>query len=120
MGGSNTISASNDLNDGTAGNMGVYDALGVAAAAGMVLAGVYLARWSPRQRQAGYAVAISASLLFMCCARPAEVKSSRISAIADAYFLKYSVPALKEKKDPRLASLLGDCHDSSVLGVCKE
>ena len=91
-----------------------------AAAAGMVLAGVYLARWSPRQRQAGYAVAIAASLLFMGCARPADGKSSRVRAVADAYFLKYSVRSLKAKKNPRLASLLGECHDSSVLGGCKE
>jgi hypothetical protein len=91
-----------------------------AAAAGMVLAGVYLARWSPRQRQAGYAVAICASLLFMGCARTADGKGSRMRAVADAYFLKYSVPSLKEKKDPRLASLLNACGDSSVQGGCTD
>jgi hypothetical protein len=91
-----------------------------AAAAGMVLAGVYLARWSRRQRQAGYAVAICASLLFMGCARPADGKSSRIRAVADAYFMKYSVPSLKEKKDLRLASLLDACGDSSVQGGCTD
>jgi hypothetical protein len=100
----------------------VSDALyfAYAAAAGMVLAGAYLARWSPRQRQTGYAIAISASMLFMLCARPADGKRSRTRAVADAYFLKYSIPSLKEKKDPRLASLLGECHDRSVLGICKE
>ena len=91
-----------------------------AAAAGLVLAGVYLARWSPRQRQAGYAVAIAASLLFMGCARAADGKSSRIRAVTDAYFLKYSVRSLKEKKSPRLANLLDACGDSSVRGPCKD
>jgi hypothetical protein len=91
-----------------------------AAAAGLVLAGVYLARWSPRQRQVCYAVAIAASLVFMGCARTAEGKSSRIRAVADAYFLKYSVPSLKEKKNPRLASLLDACGDSSVQGGCAD
>jgi hypothetical protein len=89
------------------------------AAPGMILAGVYLAHWSPRKRLAGYAVAISASVLFMICAHPADGRPSKTRAIADAFFLKYSVPSLREQKDPRLASLLGACNDSSVLGVCK-
>jgi hypothetical protein len=85
----------------------------------MVLAGVSLARWPPRQRQTVYAVAISASMLFMIYARTADGKRSQIRAVADAYFLKYSIPSLKRQKDPRLASLLGKCDDSSVLGICK-
>jgi hypothetical protein len=89
------------------------------AAAGMVLAGVSLAKWPPRQRQTVYAVAISASMLFMISARTADGKRSQIRAVADAYFLKYSIPSLKRQKDPRLASLLEKCHDSSVLGICK-
>jgi hypothetical protein len=77
------------------------------AAAGMVSAGAYLTGLSPRRRRVGYGVAIVTSALFMSFARTAEGKPSPIRAVADAYFLKYSVPSLKEKKDPRLASLLG-------------
>lgn len=89
------------------------------AAPGMILAGVYLAKWSAKRRLTGYAVAISASLIFMICARPADGRPSKTRAVADAYFFKYSVPSLKGQKDPRLASLLGACNDSSVLGVCR-
>jgi hypothetical protein len=39
--------------------------------------------------------------------------------VTDAYFVRYSVPSLKEQRDPRLARLLGACHDQSVMGVCK-
>jgi len=89
-------------------------------AAGFVLAGEYLTRWPSRVQQAIYAVAICASLLFMICGRMVEVRNSQARALADAYFLKYSIPSLKQQKDPRLASLLGKCHDSSVRGICKE
>ncbi len=89
------------------------------AAPGMILAGGYLAKWPTKRRITGYAVAISASVLFMFFARTANGSSSKTRAVADAFFLKYSVPSLREQKDPRLASLLGACKDRSVLGVCK-
>jgi hypothetical protein len=89
------------------------------AAAGMILAGTYLEEWSAKRRHSVYAVAICASILFMLCARPADEKTSTARAVADAYFLKYSVPALRDQKDPRLASLLGACNDSEVRGVCR-
>jgi hypothetical protein len=89
------------------------------AAAGMILAGTRLEEWSAKRRHSVYAVAISTSVLFMLCARPADKRTSTARAVADAYFLKYSVPALREHKDPRLASLLGACKDSEVRGVCK-
>jgi hypothetical protein len=89
------------------------------AAAGMVLAGVYLANRPPATQRTIYAVATCASVLFMISARPADGKHSKLRAVADAYFVRYSVPSLKEQRDPRLAKLLGACHDSSVAGVCK-
>ena len=89
------------------------------AAAGMVLAGVYLASRPPAAQRTIYAVAISASMLFMILARPASGTPSRLRAVTDAYFVRYSVPSLKEQRDPRLARLLGACHDQSVMGVCK-
>ena len=89
------------------------------AAAGMILAGTYMEEWSAKWRHSIYAVAISTSVLFMLCARPAYKKTSTARAVADAYFLKYSIPSIKEHKDPRLASLLGACDDSEVRGICK-
>lgn len=93
--------------------------LAYTASAGMVLAGIYLAsRPLPIQRRI-YAVAISASVLFMIFARPANGKPSTLRAVTDAYFVRYSVPSLKEQRDPRLAKLIGACHDKGVAGVCK-
>jgi hypothetical protein len=89
------------------------------AAAGMVLAGVYLANRPPATQQTIYAVAICASVLFMIFARPADPEPSKLRAVADAYFVRYSVPSLKEQRDPRLAKLLGACHDTSIQGVCR-
>jgi hypothetical protein len=89
------------------------------AAAGMVLAGVYLASRPPATQRTIYAVAISASMLFMILARPANGTPSKLRAVTDAYFVRYSVRSLKEQRDPRLARLLGACHDQSVMGVCK-
>jgi hypothetical protein len=89
------------------------------AAAGMVLAGVYLASRPPATQRTIYAVAISASMLFMILARPANGTPSKLRAVTDAYFVRYSVRSLKEQRDPRLARLLGACHDESVMGVCK-
>jgi hypothetical protein len=89
------------------------------AAAGMVLAGVYLASRPPATQRTIYAVAISVSVLFMILARPANGTPSKLRAVTDAYFVRYSVPSLKGQRDPRLARLLGACHDQSVMGVCK-
>jgi hypothetical protein len=89
------------------------------AAAGMVLAGVYLANRPPATQRTVYAVAICASVLFMVSARPAHGKPSKLRAVVDAYFVRYSVPSLKEQRDPRLAKLLDACHDATVAGVCK-
>jgi hypothetical protein len=89
------------------------------AAAGMVLAGVYLPSRPPATQRTIYAVAILASMLFMILARPANGTPSKLRAVTDAYFVRYSVPSLKEQRDPRLARLLGACHDQSVMGVCK-
>jgi hypothetical protein len=89
------------------------------AAAGMVLAGVYVASRPPATQRTIYAVAISASMLFMILARPANGTPSKLRAVTDAYFVRYSVRSLKEQRDPRLARLLGACHDQSVMGVCK-
>jgi hypothetical protein len=80
---------------------------------------VYLASRPPATQQTIYAVAISASMLFMILARPANGTPSKLRAVADAYFIRYSVPSLKGQRDPRLARLLGACHDESVMGVCK-
>jgi hypothetical protein len=85
----------------------------------MVLAGVHLANRPPVAQRTIYAVAICASVLFMILARPADGKPSKARAVADAYFVRYSVPSLKEQRDPRLAKLLGACGDSKVVGVCK-
>ena len=93
--------------------------LAYVAAAGMVLAGTYLANRPPVIQRTIYAVAICASMLFMILARPAGGKPSTLRAVTDAYFVRYSVPSLKEQRDPRLARLLGACHDPSVMGVCK-
>jgi hypothetical protein len=90
-----------------------------AAAAGMILAGIYLAKWPAKQRESLYAVAICLSGIFMVCGHTAHETRSRVRAVVDAYFLKYSVPSLREQDDPRLASLLGACDDKSVHGVCK-
>jgi hypothetical protein len=89
------------------------------AAAGMVLAGVYLANRPPATQRTIYAVAICASVLFMVSARPAHGKPSKLRAVVDAYFVRYSVPSLKQQRDPRLAKLLDACHDASVAWVCK-
>jgi hypothetical protein len=89
------------------------------AAAGMVLAGAYLANRPPVTQRTIYAVAICASVLFMILARPATGKPSTLRAVTDAYFVRYSVPSLKEQRDPRLAKLLGACHDQTVEGVCR-
>jgi hypothetical protein len=89
------------------------------AAAGFVLAGVHLASRPPATQRTIYAVAIAASVLFMILARPATGKPSKLRAVTDAYFVRYSVPSLKQQRDPRLASLLGACHDQSVAGVCR-
>jgi hypothetical protein len=89
------------------------------AAAGMVLAGVYLAHRPPATQRTIYALAICASVLFMIFARPADPEPSKLRAVADAYFVRYSVPSLKEQRDPRLAKLLGACHDTSIQGVCR-
>jgi hypothetical protein len=89
------------------------------AAAGVVLAGLYLSRWSPATQRTIYALATCASILFMASARPAQGKPSILRAVADAYFVRYSVPSLKEQKGPRLAKLLDACHDSTVQGVCR-
>jgi hypothetical protein len=89
------------------------------AAAGIVLAGVYLSRWSPATQRTIYAVATCASILFMTAAHPAQGRPSTIRAVVDAYFFRYSVPSLKEQRDPRLAKLLDACHDSTVQGVCR-
>jgi hypothetical protein len=88
------------------------------AAPGIVLAGVALAKWSPAQQRASLVAAVCASLIFMIAARPIDTKGSKVRAVADAYFLKYSIDALKEQKDPRLASLLGACNDPNVRGIC--
>lgn len=93
--------------------------LAYTASAGMVLAGVYLTRWPLPTQRTIYAVAISASAVFMIFARPANGKPSTLRAVTDAYFVRYSVPSLKEQRDPRLAELLGACHDEGVAGVCK-
>jgi hypothetical protein len=93
--------------------------LAYTAVAGMVLAGVYLANRSPTTQRAIYVIATCASLLFMILARPADGNPSTLRAVTDAYFVRYSVPSLKEQRDPRLAKLLGACHDSAVQGVCK-
>jgi hypothetical protein len=93
--------------------------LAYTASAGMLLAGVYLARRSAMTQRTIYVVAISASVLFMIFARPANGKASTLRAVADAYFVRYSVPSLKEQRDPRLAKLLGACQDEGVQGVCK-
>jgi Gpi18-like mannosyltransferase len=93
--------------------------LAYTAAAGMVLAGVYLANRPAVTQRTIYAVAICASVLFMVLARPANGKSSKLRAVTDAYFVRYSVPSLKQQSDPRLAKLLGACHDQTVVGVCK-
>jgi hypothetical protein len=89
------------------------------AAAGMVLAGVYLVSRPPATQRTIYAVAVCASMLFMILARPANGTPSKLRAVADAYLVRYSVPSLKGQRDPRLARLLGACHDQSVMGVCK-
>jgi hypothetical protein len=89
------------------------------AAPGLILAGAFLASWPPWRRQTACILAIGASLVFMVAARPTDAGGSRVKAVADAYFLKYSVPSLKEQKDPRLASLLGACHDPDVRGICR-
>jgi hypothetical protein len=89
------------------------------AAAGMVLAGTYLATHTSETQRTIYVVAICASVFFMILARPADGKPSKLRAVTDAYFVRYSVPSLKEQRDPRLAQLLGACQDSSVVGVCK-
>jgi hypothetical protein len=93
--------------------------LAYVAASGTVLAGVYLANRPRVTQRTIYAVAISASVLFMILARPANGKPSKLRAVTDAYFVRYSVPSLKEQRDPRLAKLLGACHDQTVVGVCK-
>lgn len=89
------------------------------AAAGMILAGEYLARRPTKAARATLLFAICASLVFMLAARTVATNGSRARAVADAYFLKYSVPSLKEHKDPRLAALLGACKDADVLGICR-
>ena len=89
------------------------------AAAGLVLAGVYLADRPLVTQRTIYAVAVCASVLFMMFARPANREPSTLRAVVDAYFVRYSVPSLKEQKDPRLAKLVGACHDQTVAGVCK-
>ena len=89
------------------------------AAAGMVLAGVYLSRWSPATQRTIYAVATCASILFMTSARPAQGRPSTLRSVVDAYFVRYSVPSLKQQRDPRLAELLDACHDGTVQGVCR-
>ena len=55
----------------------------------------------------------------MVAAYPAGSNPSTLRAVIDAYFVRYSVPSLKEQKDPQLAKLLGACRDSSVQGVCQ-
>ena len=47
------------------------------AAAGMVLAGIYLGTWPAKTRDTAYAVAVGASLLFMIFARPVDGKASK-------------------------------------------
>jgi hypothetical protein len=89
------------------------------AAAGMILAGEYLMKWSPKPRQIAYLVTISASMIFMLFARIGDGKPSTARAVVDAYFLKYSLHSLNEQRDPRLASLLGACHDSDIRGTCQ-
>jgi hypothetical protein len=89
------------------------------AAAGMLLAGEFLARGPVRRGQAVLGAAICGSLLFMFAARTVSSSGSRAKAVADAYFLKYSVPSMKARKDPRLAALLGACGDADVLGICR-
>lgn len=89
------------------------------AAAGMVLAGVYFANRPPATQRAIYAVAACVSVLFMISARPADGGHSKLRAVADAYFVRYSVPSLKEQRDPRLAKLLGACNDNAVQGLCR-
>lgn len=89
------------------------------AAAGMILAGQYLTKWSPERQRSAYAAAVCTSILFMILARPSDGHGSRTQAVAGAYFLKYSLPGLKGQKDPRLASLLDACGDKSVLGIGK-
>lgn len=93
--------------------------LAYTAIAGVVLAGVYLQDRPPVIQRAIYAIATCASLFFMISARPANGNPSTLRAVADAYFVRYSVPSLKAQWDPRLAKLLGACHDSTVQGVCK-
>jgi hypothetical protein len=93
--------------------------LAYAAPAGMVLAGIYLADRRFARPRMFYGAAISASLLFMILARPADGKPSSLRAVFDSYFVRYSVPSLKEQRDPRLAKLLDACHDATVVGVCR-
>jgi hypothetical protein len=89
------------------------------AGAGMVLAGVYLANRPPATQRTIYVAATCASVIFMFLARPADGPPSKIRAVTDAYLVRYSVPSLKEQRDPRLAKLLGACHDTSIQGVCR-
>jgi hypothetical protein len=89
------------------------------AGAGMVLAGVYLANRPPATQRTIYVAATCASALFMFLARPADGPPSKIRAVTDAYLVRYSVPSLKEQRDPRLAKLLGACHDTGIQGVCR-
>jgi len=85
----------------------------------MILASVFLANWSPAQQRASLVSAVCASLIYMIVARPVDPRASKARAVADAYFLKYSIHALKGQKDPRLASLLGACNDPDVHGICR-
>ena len=93
--------------------------LAYTAIAGVVLADVYLRAQPPAIQRAIYAIATCASLLFMISARPANGSPSTLRAVTDAYFVRYSVPSLKEQRDSRLAELLGACRDSTVQGGCK-
>jgi hypothetical protein len=89
------------------------------AGAGMVLAGLYVANQRPVTQRAIYAIAVCASVLFMVSARPADGKPSTLRAVADAYFVRYSVPSLKAQRGPRLAKLLDACKDPTLKGVCR-
>ena len=129
------LGATKAIRDATARSMTIFLAPGVlffvlyyvadapyfayTAAAGMILASVFLAKWSSTKQRASFVAAVCASLFFMIAARPFNTKGSKTIAVADAYFLKYSVPALKQENDPRLAGLLGACNDPDVRGVCR-
>lgn len=92
--------------------------LAYAIAAGMILAGLFLEQKNTAVQRVWFATAIATSLLFMFTARPSD-KPSKSRAIVDAYFVRFSVPSIKQHRARRLAELLGACHDSTIRGGCR-